>query len=838
VLELLGALSTDDAVVVGFEDLHWADTATWDLFGFLARNIVDERVVLVGTYRTNDSHADASRRRRLAELARLPGVRRISLSGLDRDDVAERVATLVGPSADAALVDEVFKRGGGNPFFTEELAEAHLAGTSMPAVASELIAADLAEIDGPAHVVLAAVAVVGRDTSHELLQVVADLTPEVTEEAVRAAIDARMLVADADAGSYRFRHALIGEVVYADLLPPERFRLHRRVAEALAARGGAELERADRAGELAFHLDRAGDREGAGVASLAAADAAERVAPAVALRHLQRALELWDDAGARFDSAERTRRMWQAAELTSAVVGNEEAVDIARAAQGAGPSPRGEAWGHERLGRYLWSSGLLTESAAEFEIAASLLPETLTINDAVVVAGLAQAAAMAGDLVSAERWCREVFDVVPTVEVEPAAWVMARRVLGVTHAQLGDTDRAVTLCREAFDAALTAQTRGLAAIYLGVVLLEAGRFEEAADVALAAVAEEQRAGLDRSFGGYLDAMAAEAQVRLGNWPHAEALLSRHGESRTLPVGRARIACAGALLAARRGDRSRALDLLAEAELIPLEGLHRHLVAETEVEVRLALGDWAAAAKAADAGRDHVQSAALLWAARFMQLQVEAAVEEALDAAARRDTVDLPGVARMLSDQVETLGLALGQAGVASTDAIARIAHATAAVTRLRSPDASAWLEAGRRWSALGDSWWVVVARLREAEAAASTGDMARAAEALLEAHRLATELGATGLIADAEAIARRTRISLAAPTGVVLTEMAAGRLGLTARESEVLSLVAAGHTNRRIGAELFVSEKTASVHVSNILRKLGVASRVDAAAIAQRVGGF
>jgi DNA-binding NarL/FixJ family response regulator len=74
------------------------------------------------------------------------------------------------------------------------------------------------------------------------------------------------------------------------------------------------------------------------------------------------------------------------------------------------------------------------------------------------------------------------------------------------------------------------------------------------------------------------------------------------------------------------------------------------------------------------------------------------------------------------------------------------------------------------------------------------------------------------------------------PTVALLGQADVVRLGLTSREAEVLNLVAAGKTNREIGTELFVSDKTASVHVSNILRKLGVSSRVDAAAVAQRVG--
>jgi DNA-binding NarL/FixJ family response regulator len=170
------------------------------------------------------------------------------------------------------------------------------------------------------------------------------------------------------------------------------------------------------------------------------------------------------------------------------------------------------------------------------------------------------------------------------------------------------------------------------------------------------------------------------------------------------------------------------------------------------------------------------------------------------------------------------------------DAAAHLAHATASLTRLTGPDPDAWAEAARRWSALGDRWALARARLREAEAAASAGAAARAAASLREAHQIASELGATTILQDVDAVSRRTRISVTAPARVALDDTSVARLGLTAREAEVLALVAAGRTNREIGEELFVSDKTASVHVSNILRKLGVTTRVDAAAVAQRLG--
>jgi DNA-binding NarL/FixJ family response regulator len=136
---------------------------------------------------------------------------------------------------------------------------------------------------------------------------------------------------------------------------------------------------------------------------------------------------------------------------------------------------------------------------------------------------------------------------------------------------------------------------------------------------------------------------------------------------------------------------------------------------------------------------------------------------------------------------------------------------------------------------MADPWSTATTRVAEAEAAVQVGDLARAARALHDAHRLATDLGAPPLSAVIDELATRARLSVEAHSPTALDGRSIDRLGLTAREAEVLALVAAGRTNREIGETLFVSAKTASVHVSNILRKLGVTSRVDAAAIAQRL---
>jgi DNA-binding NarL/FixJ family response regulator len=838
VLELVGHLAAPNGLAVGFEDLHWADMVTWDLFEFLARNLVDERVVLVGTYRANEISAEPSQRRRMGELSRLESVRRIHLVGLDRDAVCARVADLMGEPAPAEFVDDILARGQGNPFFTEELVAAHLAGVAIPAVLSDLISGDIAGLDDRTRQVLAAVAAVGRPVSHGLLANVADLGDEALETAVRAAIDAQLLVVDGVTDAYRFRHALLGEVVYADLLPPQRARLHRRVAEALQEKSAGQLTRADLAGELAFHLDRAGHSEAAFVALLAAADAAETVAPGVALRHLERAFELWDAVDATAVGARRSDRMWQAAELASGTVGNQRAAALARAGSELGPHPRGEAFGHERLGRYLWSSGHLQESRAEFEKAAALLPREPGPEAAPVFAGLGQADLMSGRYESAERWCTKVFDLVPTPDPDRLAWVMARRVLGVARSHLGEPDEAVELCREARAAAPDAHSRALASIYLGAVLLDAGVTPEAVKAALDAVAETRLSGLDRIFGGYLDALAAEGLTRLGRWPEAEAVIVRHTATEGFPLGVLRVACAGARLAARRGEADRARSFLATARAQPCDGMHRSFLDAVTAEVHLVLGEWTEAAAAAEHGWSSAPVTTVLWSARFAMLSAGAAVELALDARARRESVDVEATIAQLRGRLDDVrhAAAARTADHLTVDAAAHLAHADASLTRLTAPDPDAWAEAAQRWGDLGDLWGVAVARMHEADAAAATGEAARAATSLREAHRIAADLGAEPILAEVDAVSRRTRISVDLPTRVALDATTVDRLGLTARETEVLTLVAAGQTNRQIGAELFVSEKTAGVHVSNILRKLGVTSRVDAAAVAQRLG--
>ena len=747
-----------------------------------------------------------------------------------------RSRRLIGRVPPANLIDEILARGQGNPFFTAELVAAHLSGQAIPAVLSDLIATELEGLDVISRSVVGVIAVVGHDTAHDLLMRVAEVDADRLEVALHAAIDAQLVVVDRDTDAYRFRHALIGEVVYDELLPPERKRLHRRIADALADQPPHLLSRADRASELAFHLDRAGDHAAAFAALLLAADAAETVAPAAALRHLERALELWDSAGESAAAANRGDRLWQAAELASGAVGNERAADLAREAFRYGVPPRGAAWGHERLGRYLWAAGHIEDCAAEFAAAAALLPANARTRGGPGLCRVGTGRAHARPLRRRRSASSERVRAAHQRRGRPPGVGDGEAGAGIVVDHGGDPARGVDLCREAVETAPSALTRMLAVLYLGVALLDAGAYQEAVNEMLDAAAEARLTGLDRSFGGYLDALAAEGLIRLGRWSEADTILDHSEGTEAFPLGEMRLALAGAVLASRRGDRDRAHALLAQAEAGPVDPFHRWFLDRAAAEVHLALGEWAEAAAVAE--RALTRDATALWQARFVMYGTVAEVELALDARARREPFDPDATAARLRGRIDAARDAAkaGQGAEEASDTAAHLAHAAAAVTRLHDSDPEAWAEAARRWAHLADPYWLATARVREAEAAAAAGATARAAEALREAHQLAARLAAEPLLTDIEAVSRRTRLSVEPPVVAVLEEAAIDQLGLTPREAEVLSLVAAGQTNRQIGEALFVSEKTASVHVSNILRKLGVSSRVDAAAVAQRLG--
>ena len=270
------------------EDLHWADGASRELFGYLARNLGERPVMLVGTVRTGELPSGHPIRQLVAELGRREDVVSLPLTPLDAHHVGEQVTAIDG-RYDPARAAAIFQRSGGNPLFVEALAGDEMA-TQGAGALGELLLERVARLSNSARYVLGVASIAGSSVGHEFLASLADSTEADLDLALRELIEREQLVASGH--GYRFRHDLIREAVGRDLLPGERQRLHAGAAELLSER--PELAPQGRsAAELAEHWYQAGRTEEAYEASLAAADEARAVfAYGEELRHLQRALDL------------------------------------------------------------------------------------------------------------------------------------------------------------------------------------------------------------------------------------------------------------------------------------------------------------------------------------------------------------------------------------------------------------------------------------------------------------------------------------------------------------------------------------------------------------------
>ena len=272
VFGLLRRLSDDQPVALILEDLHWADSSTRDLLRFLVRNARDARFLIIGTYRSDELHRRHPLRPLLAELERLEGVDDIELGAFSADELADQLAGITGEAPHPELVSAVLSRSGGNPFFVEELMAAGEGGLALSRSLRDTIDDRVRHLDGEAQRVLRIASVAGARVDHWMLAEVAALAEPILTEALRQAVEHHLLVPTApeEVPGYRFRHALVHEVVYEELLPNERTHLHAAYAVALERRAlGNPRERAGVAAQLAHHWLMAHDLERALPATLA-----------------------------------------------------------------------------------------------------------------------------------------------------------------------------------------------------------------------------------------------------------------------------------------------------------------------------------------------------------------------------------------------------------------------------------------------------------------------------------------------------------------------------------------------------------------------------------------
>src|SRR6266567_600938 len=384
------------------------------------------------------------------------------------------------------------------------------------------------------------------------------------------------------------------------------------------------------------------------------------------------------------------------------------------------------------------------------------------------------------------------------------------------------------------------------------VLAAFGEVEAATAVALEGAELAASQGLGRWHSPFLTATAARALFALGRWDDAEVLLHRAADrvAPELAAARVYIHTARSQLDLARGLAASAAEHLAVAreayaQTVTQPWFATPLFTATAELAMLEgrLGD----ADAAVAEGLRVAGADLIFDAPLYALGLRAAADRAELARARRtgdEVLEAREVGNALAGELRARmspERADGTVPTPRTEAQAVLCEAELARLGGHS-DPDLWAAAAKAWQRLGEPYPTAYARWREAEALLLGGLVREQVEpSLRAAHATASELGAASLRAEIEALARRGRLNLgtdAATTPPPAPEPPSplDRLGLTAREQEVLALVAIGRTNRQIAETLFISPKTATVHVSNILGKLGVRSRVEAATIAHRLG--
>ncbi|WNM36451.1 AAA family ATPase [Streptomyces sp. Li-HN-5-11] len=872
---LLERVAAEHTVVLALEDLHWADASTRHLLAYLFRTLRSGRLVVLATYRADDIHRRHPLRPLLAELDRLRTVRRVELARFTRQEVGRQIAGILATEPDPAQVDEIFERSDGNAFFVEELAVCAHEGCAAGLSDSlrDLLLVRVEALPEPAQHVVRTAAEGGSTVEYRLLAAVTRLAEDDLIEALRAAVNASILTPAPTGDGYRFRHSLVREAVSDDLLPGERSRLNRRYAEALEA--DPTLVPADvRVMRLASYWYHAHDPAKALPAVLdASVTARARHAYSEQLRLLERAMELWEaapeDVRARLrpvDYAEvyppplpkrrggtpsgcdpattplRFLDLMAEAAVAGRLCGERErALKITKKALRLledEQDPVRAAWfwiQRSRLVQAMARGDGWKEIGTAQELVRGLPPSEVHAEVLAMAASWSMLHEPGHEAMSAAERAVEYARMVGADEIE----LNARLTLGGLMVESGDVERGLAEMHEVRERALAeglSQVAARAYINLPSELEGVGRSREAVPILEEGIRFTQRFGIvDKE--AWLWGNLAESLHALGRWDEAAEAAAKAQRIEQGAKPRTGGSLRLAHLAFDQGDLSTAARHLRAAR--EYFGTH-----DPMPQYSLPMC-WTAIGLAAAEGR---------------LLDARAELERALDAGFPPGTQRYGWPLLLTAATVETRAIGLPAADPGRPKILDRIRQSV----RSLATHVPVW-QAYERWvraellRAEGcdrpEDWTEIVAafetlerpydlakvrfRLAEALLAGDEDQRERATELLRLAHAVAEHLRARPLADAVALLAQRARLTLTrtahqphAPADP------AGSFGLTSRERDVLRLVSAGRTNRQIAEELFISPKTASVHVSNILAKLGVSGRGEAAAVAHRLGLF
>jgi DNA-binding CsgD family transcriptional regulator len=813
-------------VLIVFEDLHWADPSTQDLVTTLA-GTASGRMLLALTFRSDELHRRHPARTALAKLRR--SARPVDLGPLGRQDIARLMAGRSGSVPPPPVLSSMLERSEGNPLYVEELLAAEeFSGTSViPDHLADLLLARVDRLSDETRRFLRVASADGTRLDTEVLVQVIDSRREDVEASLREAVDANVLRQRAD--HLEFRHGLIREAVYDDLLPEERTRTHSALANVLSGRIDAthtpsmlDLSRA------AFHWREAHDIPHALVAAIRAGRAATRLGAAEGVHHLEYAVSVWDqvpDAQALtgLARAELLLVLAQAHETQDDVQRSHARVHEAVQLIGTDTDPLLASRIYGALGRcWLFPNDSVGRAEAvqlSLELAGSHPSEEL----ARALDAKAHFLNQYDHFVESLEWADRAIEISRTVGCTEVL-ITSLSVSALDHFMLGDLQDAIRLQTEA---CLVGREAGLLgeALWDGMVL--ADQLALSGDVKQGVAQAEELLREARSLGrsergAQGGVVLMQAWIREGRFDESQTLLD---ELVAMGIDSQYAKWLRAPLLLARGDGEGAKpyvlsDMEFEAEL---QGTPNDADIETRTWLFCMLGDWQQAIQIAESFLQELEdsdsplrhASAAYSGFRTMCLARSAGVESpgSLASMARRSVLRArDGFSEIWSASYYGVRLLLAEAYESRLDGRQAIEGLRRAV------DASASFGA----------FFALEPRLMLAEDLLAAGERDEGRELLVKVWFDAHEMRANDFEAQARRAASRSRVALPAEA------MDRGPLNrLTAREREVLELLANGATNRAIAQALFISEKTASVHVSRVLAKLGVPNRGAAAALAR-----
>ena len=835
---LLESIARRHRLVIVIEDLHWADRGSLALLRFLVRALDTGNILLIVTYRSDEVLRGHPLRSVLPELERTRRLTRWELTRLSRALVGSQVEAILGERPDADTLDCLYERSGGVPFFVEELVgidDPSFGGSNdgLPDTLRNLLLARYERLDDSVQALLRLIAAGGAYVHHDRLAEVFVGGPDELDAGVRASMDAGILLVDGL--EYCFRHALVREAILSDLLPGERARFHARYAEAYEARRGD-----GDAAALSYHRMAAHDPVRAFPPTLLAMRQARASYAHAAAAHMgERAIELWEQApdAAVVAGIEHTELLRQTAQSLRDAGEGERALALINAAIDECPADTAMPLLLRDKALYLAALSRPGSTAILQEALTSLPDEPDSDARAMLTNDLT------GRLMLEARYDEAIEAGTAALAGATRAGSLSRRsvahnLLGVSHIGRGEIDAGL---RELAEAERLATQRDGAMLRYRVnasdVMYLLGRFTDAVRIGEAGQERARRLGVTRTSGVMLAANVAEPLLALGEWDRADELLSSVLALEPAPGFRVHLQRLTLWSMLWRGRPADAAALLKKWQ--------PQMAAHGEIEMQSRLGLARVAAEIALANDDLQRAGCAIDALldtghRVMSgydlplLAVAAAVLAGRrQAGARQDARD--------PDAVETaLRAVLEQSEHWPTAPVwSAVFEAELSGPHRTGSDADAWLRAAEATQAPGAPVHLrPYAGLRLAQSALEAGDRARARAAAAWAREDASRLGAELIVGAIDRLARRAAFEVSGGVGSSAPGSTSTSTppvpGLTEREAQVLELIGEGLSNKQIGERLFISAKTASVHVSAILRKLGASSRTEAVYLMRR----